>query len=142
MSSAPPAADATVASFQQCANGPGTALTCASGWINGSMQGGNSHFREDDVVPQRVVINLPADNALHTLTFTFQDRKGSVHAYDSLGTWNKTVENADCFVKTNEELFLKMYNGHHYPGVGDFLSGRIKSNNPYLMKTFVEAFSG
>ena len=54
----------------------------------------------------------------------------------------KTVENADCFVKTSEELFLKMYNGHHMPGVGDFMSGRIKSNNPYLMKTFVDVFSG
>lgn len=97
VATAPPAAaaDATVAGFQQCANGTGTALTCAGGWINGSMQSGNSHFREDDVVPQRVVINLPADNALHTLTFTFQDRKGSVHAYDSLGTWNTTVEDAD-----------------------------------------------
>ncbi|HVK28246.1 MAG TPA: hypothetical protein VM575_07890, partial [Nocardioides sp.] len=89
------AADASVAGFQQCANGTGTALTCAGGWINGSIQSGNSHFREDDVVPQRAVINLPADNLVHTLTFTFQDRKGTVHAYDSLGTWNKTVENAD-----------------------------------------------
>jgi long-chain acyl-CoA synthetase len=54
----------------------------------------------------------------------------------------KTVERADCYVKTSEDLFLKMYNGEHYPGVGDFLAGRIKSNNPYLMKTFVDAFSG
>ncbi len=54
----------------------------------------------------------------------------------------KTIDDADCFVKTSEELFLKIYNGHHYPGVGDFLSGRIKSNNPYMMKTFVEVFSG
>ena len=52
----------------------------------------------------------------------------------------KTVENADCFVKTSTELFLKMYNGEHYPGVGDFMSGRIKSNNPYAMKTFIEVF--
>jgi putative sterol carrier protein len=54
----------------------------------------------------------------------------------------KTVESADCFVKTSEDLFLKMYNGEHTPGVADFMSGRIKSNNPYLMKTFVDAFSG
>ncbi len=54
----------------------------------------------------------------------------------------KTVENADCFVKTSEDLFLKMYNGEHTPGVSDFMSGRIKSNNPFLMKTFVDAFSG
>jgi putative sterol carrier protein len=54
----------------------------------------------------------------------------------------KTVENADCYVKTSEDLFVKMYNGEHYPGVSDFMTGRIKSNNPYLMKTFVDAFSG
>lgn len=54
----------------------------------------------------------------------------------------KTVDEADCFVKTSEALFLRMYNGEHYPGVSDFLTGRIKSNNPYLMKTFVDAFSG
>ena len=54
----------------------------------------------------------------------------------------KTVENADCFVKTSSELFLKMYNGEHTPGMADFMTGRIKSNNPYLMKTFVDAFSG
>lgn len=89
------AANATIGGFTQCANGTGTALTCADGWINGSIQSGNSHYREDDVVPQRAVINLPADSANHTLTFTFQDRKGAVHAYDSLATWNKTVENAD-----------------------------------------------
>ncbi|HQR37633.1 MAG TPA: hypothetical protein PLF26_04455 [Blastocatellia bacterium] len=52
----------------------------------------------------------------------------------------RAVENADCFVKTTEELFVKMYNGHHYPGMSDFLTGRIKSNNPYLMKTFIDAF--
>lgn len=54
----------------------------------------------------------------------------------------KTVEKADCYVKTSTDLFLKMYRGEHTPGVGDFMSGRIKSNNPYLMKTFVDAFSG
>jgi len=52
----------------------------------------------------------------------------------------KTVENADCFVKTSADLFLRMYNGEHFPGVTDFMTGRIKSNNPYAMKTFVDAF--
>lgn len=53
----------------------------------------------------------------------------------------KTVENADCYVKTSSDLFLKMYNGEHMPGVTDFVTGRIKSNNPYAMKTFVDAFT-
>lgn len=94
---APPAvaANATVSGFSQCSNGTGTALTCAGGWINGAIQSSNSHFNEDQVVPQRAVLSLPADNAEHSLTFTYQDRKGSVHAYDSLATWNKTVSAAD-----------------------------------------------
>jgi hypothetical protein len=76
--------------------------------------------------------------------FSVDDHKWTVtvRPEDCTVERGKTVEHADCFVKTNEELFLKMYNGHHYPGMGDFLSGRIKSNNPYMMKTFVEAFSG
>jgi putative sterol carrier protein len=52
----------------------------------------------------------------------------------------KTVENADCFVKTSTDLFLRMYNGEYTPGVSDFMTGRIKSNNPFAMKTFVDAF--
>lgn len=54
---------------------------------------------------------------------------------------DKTVENADCFVKTSKDLFLKMYNGEYKPGMTDFMTGRIKSNNPYAMKTFVDAFA-
>ncbi|WP_182378732.1 choice-of-anchor P family protein [Nocardioides sp. WS12] len=94
---APPAvaANATVSGFSQCANGTGTALTCAGGWINGAIQNSNSHYNEDQVVPQRALLSLPADNAEHSLTFTYQDRKGNVHAYDSLATWNKTVSDAD-----------------------------------------------
>lgn len=80
----------------------------------------------------------------HSFYFSIDDHKWTV-VVDSESCSverGKTVENADCFVKTSEEMFLKIYNGHHYPGVGDFLSGRIKSNNPYMMKTFVEVFSG
>lgn len=89
------AATATVQGFSQCANGTGTAVTCAGGWINGAIQGSNSHYTEDQVVPQRAVLRLPADDLEHSLTFTYQDRKGSTHAYDSLATWNKTVTGAD-----------------------------------------------
>jgi len=95
MAPAAEAASATVSGFSQCANGTGTAVTCTGGWINGAIQGSNSHYAEDNVVPQRVQIALPADNLEHSLTFTYQDRKGSVHAYDSLATYNKTVTDAD-----------------------------------------------
>jgi len=79
----------------------------------------------------------------HTFYFSLDDHRWTV----TIGPTScrvedgKTVENADCFVKTSEELFVKMYNGEHTPGMTDFMSGRIKSNNPYLMKTFVDAFS-
>src|SRR5437870_7292779 len=47
--------------FTQCANGapPGTSLVCPDGWINGILQSSNSHYNEDDVTPQRIVLDLP-----------------------------------------------------------------------------------
>ena len=52
----------------------------------------------------------------------------------------KTTEDAHCFLKTSGDLFLKMYNGEYRPGMQDFMSGRIKSNNPYALKGFIDAF--
>lgn len=52
----------------------------------------------------------------------------------------KHVAQADCVLKTTPELFLKMWNGRYTPGVGDFLSGRIKSNDPQRLKPFLDAF--
>lgn len=52
----------------------------------------------------------------------------------------KTVDQADCVLKTSPELFLKMWNGEHTPGMGDFMSGRVKSNDPFALKPFMEAF--
>ncbi len=52
----------------------------------------------------------------------------------------KTVDEADVFLKTSKDLFLRIYNGEYTPGIGDFLSGRAKSNNPLALKKFVEAF--
>jgi putative sterol carrier protein len=79
-----------------------------------------------------------------TFYFSIDDHRWTVHVGPDACSVEegKTVENADCFVKTSAELFLKMYNGEHTPGMADFMTGRIKSNNPYLMKTFVDAFSG
>ena len=37
-------------------------------------------------------------------------------------------------------MFLNVWNGTHKPGPTDFMMGRIKSNNPLLLKEFVEAF--
>ena len=68
-------------------------LGCPDGWINGILQASNSHYSEDQVTPQRAEVNVPAGAAAsHTMTFTYQARKGSAqtHAYDSLATWNWT----------------------------------------------------
>ena len=52
----------------------------------------------------------------------------------------KIVENADCVCKTSEEFFLKVWDEGYTPGLVDFLSGKIKSNNPEALKKFIGAF--
>ena len=49
-------------------------------------------------------------------------------------------EEADCFFKGPAELFLDVWTGRHQLGPMDFLSGKVKSNNPLLLKDFVKAF--
>jgi putative sterol carrier protein len=50
------------------------------------------------------------------------------------------TDEADCFFKGPAELFLDVWNGRHQLGPMDFLSGKVKSNNPMLLKDFVRAF--
>jgi hypothetical protein len=87
-----------VVSFQQCANGaaPSTETGCVQ-WINGILNPNNSHYGEDQIVPQRAVFLVPAGGPAtgRSLTFRFQSRKSGIHAYDSLGTWNYTQTSAD-----------------------------------------------
>jgi len=52
----------------------------------------------------------------------------------------KPDEDADCFFKSTKKMFLDVWSGRHVPGATDFLLGRIKSNNPMLLKEFVAAF--
>jgi long-chain acyl-CoA synthetase len=47
---------------------------------------------------------------------------------------------ADCFFKSSAEMFLEVWSGKHQLGATDFLTGRVKSNNPMLLKEFVAAF--
>jgi len=54
-------------------------------------------------------------------------------------TQGKT-EDADCFFKASEKMFLDVWSGNYTPGVKDFMTGAIKSNNPMLLKEFVGAF--
>ncbi len=53
----------------------------------------------------------------------------------------KTVEEADCVCKTSADFFLKIWQEGYRPGMGDFLSGKIKSNNPFALQAFLAAFS-
>jgi hypothetical protein len=90
----------TFVDYAQCANGapPTVSLACPDGWINGILQATNSHYSEDQVTPQRAEVNIPnGGGGTHSLTFTWQARKGSAqtHAYDSLATWNYTQTAAD-----------------------------------------------
>ena len=55
-------------------------------------------------------------------------------------TAGKPDENADCFFKASEEMFLDVWNAKHAPSAKDSLTGSIKSNNPLLLKDFVAAF--
>lgn len=52
----------------------------------------------------------------------------------------KTVEEADCVCKTSTEFFLKIWQEGYRPGMQDFMTGKIKSNNPFALKTFLAAF--
>ena len=92
------AADITGAAASQCANDapPSTSKACPGGWIGSILQNSNSHYREDEVVPQRLLMTIPAGGDAHTVTISYLSRKGSAnaHAFDSLATWNHTQHQA------------------------------------------------
>ena len=52
----------------------------------------------------------------------------------------RTVEQADCVCKTSAEFFEKIWNDGYRPGMGDFLSGKIKSNDPGALQDFLKCF--
>jgi len=96
---AAPGTDADVTVYDQCANGqpPSTSTACPDSWINGILNANNSHYAEDEVTPQRVVLDLPKNGPTtgRTVEISYLTRKGGVHAYDSLATWNHTQTTAD-----------------------------------------------
>ena len=55
-------------------------------------------------------------------------------------TAGKPEKDADCFFKSSAKMFLDVWAGKHKPSAKDFLTGAIKSNNPLLLKEFVDAF--
>ncbi|MGE0453451.1 MAG: SCP2 sterol-binding domain-containing protein [Vicinamibacteria bacterium] len=50
------------------------------------------------------------------------------------------AESADCVLKGSKALFLEIWNGRYTPSAMDFITGKIKSNNPLLLKEFMAAF--
>jgi hypothetical protein len=69
------------------------------------------------------------------------EEKWIVHvAKDKCTVKQGNTEAADCFFKGPAELFLDVWNGKHQLGPKDFFMGRVKSNNPLMLKEFVAAF--
>ena len=55
-------------------------------------------------------------------------------------TEGKLGDEADCFLNTSREIFLGTFRGEYTPSIMDFVSGRIKSNRPDLLRDFIDAF--
>ena len=52
----------------------------------------------------------------------------------------KTIENADCVCKTSPEFFMRIWQDNYRPGMKDFMTGVIKSNNPGALQDFLRSF--
>ena len=74
--------------------------------------------------------------------FTLGDLKKTVKVSSDacIVETGRTVENADCVCKTTPEFFLRIWNEGYRPGMKDFLSGTIKSNNPGALQGFLRCF--
>jgi putative sterol carrier protein len=55
-------------------------------------------------------------------------------------TDGKTIDNADCVCKTSPEFFLRIWRDNYRPGMKDFMTGAIKSNNPTALQDFLRSF--
>lgn len=74
--------------------------------------------------------------------FSLGDYKATVQV-DPAGcqvSTGKTVDSADCVCKTSPEFFLRIWQEGYRPGMKDFLSGTIKSNNPSALQIFLKCF--
>lgn len=52
----------------------------------------------------------------------------------------RAVADADCVCKTSPEFFLKIWQENLRPGMKDFMTGTIKSNNPGALQQFLRCF--
>jgi uncharacterized repeat protein (TIGR01451 family) len=92
------AANDGISDYAQCQIGnPRPAGLDCELWTNGILNATHNQYAEDEVVPQRLLMDFGAAGS-HTVTITYLTRKdaGTIqHAYDSLATWNYTYTNAD-----------------------------------------------
>ena len=88
--------------------------------------------------------SFQTDHTRAAVTFYFsidQIKRTVILAPDSCHVEDgKTVESADCVCKMQPELFLKIWQEGYMPGMKDFLSGAIKSNDPHKLTVFLQAF--
>jgi uncharacterized repeat protein (TIGR01451 family) len=93
-----PASATTRVALAQCINGTATSTACAP-FDQTVITSANSHYKSDQVVPQRAQLFLTGAqnvaNKVHTVTFSYDTRIAGVHAYDSLATWNLTQTTAN-----------------------------------------------
>ncbi len=83
------------AHLDQCANGaPGAVQSCPPGWQNGDLNANNSHYRELDSVPFRLVLTS-LTSGTHTVIVQYDTLQSDKHAYDYLTTYNLTVAGAN-----------------------------------------------
>jgi hypothetical protein len=52
----------------------------------------------------------------------------------------KPESDADCFFKSSKQMFLDVWGRKYTPSAKDFIMGSIKSNNPMMLKDFVDYF--
>jgi putative sterol carrier protein len=52
----------------------------------------------------------------------------------------KTLEKADCVCKTSPDFFCRIWEEGYRPSLQDFLTGKIKSNDPGSLEVFLQCF--
>ena len=74
--------------------------------------------------------------------FSFENSKKTVRLTSEKAVIEdgKTVDAADCVCKTSPAFFISIWRDGRRPGMADFLSGRIKSNNPTALEIFLRCF--
>lgn len=59
---------------------------------------------------------------------------------DSCEVFKGKIDDADVFLKTSEDLFVKLIRGEYKPSMMDFMSGKISSNDPFKLTALKDCF--